>query len=179
MFRRNPKAKKPTPIDTSQIPARWRSEVDDCLRFGTELAALAQRAPDGAVKERLVEFNDAAHAQLTEVAAIATRSAELLRLTQTLDVGSITASYKRARRENSPDADLLERQHASAQRLLNALDDVDAHLAAATLRVRELVLAAGELSLSGSELAIANVRASVDALADEASALRDALGSIG
>lgn len=178
MFRR--KNKPAAPVSFDVIPARWRGQVEDCIRLGDELTRLSASAAGGAVQERLAEFAATVRGQLDDIVASVTRSAELLRLTETLNVEEITDAYKRARRQD-PDgieAESLGRQHASAQRLLNSLDDVDTHVAAAQLRIRELVLAAGELALSGSDAAMASVSSSVGRLAGEADALREALAAL-
>lgn len=150
------------------------------MRLGAELTRLSSGTAGGAVQERLTEFASTVQSQLDDIVATVGRSGELLRLTETLDVEEITDAYKRARRRD-PDgieAESLGRQHATAQRLLNSLDDVDAHVVAARLRIRELVLAAGELALSGSDAALASVSTSVGRLAEEADALREALSGL-
>lgn len=174
-FRRKP---KPTPPPTEQVPLQWRGKTDELVRLSAELAKLAQAAAAGPVQDRLQEFHAELQTHLNELIALTTRSGTLIELTRTLDVEAITAAYKRARRDEDPAADSLQRQHASAQRLLNALDEVDTHLDVAALRARELLLAAGELSLSGSQAALDNARASVELIAAEASALNEAVRSL-
>lgn len=177
MFRRKAKPAAVVPV---VVAPRWQAALDECMRLGEELTRISASVASGPVQERLTEFAEVVHAQLEDIRHTIGRSGELLRLTESLDVVAITDAYKRAQRSDpdAPETESLRRQHGTAQRLLNSLDDVDTHLAAARMRIRELVLAAGELALTGSENALTTVSDSLGRLTLEADALRSALSDL-
>jgi hypothetical protein len=165
--------------------------MDECRRLADELARVVGSIGPGPVRERLDSFVQSAETSLYEVTNVVRRGGDIERLTATVDVAGITAAYKRAQREVETAAERgavperltdelesLRGQHRSAQRLLNALDDIDGRVAAVQNDLRDLVLAAGEVSLTGSDTSMATIEARVDNLASDARALQAALAEL-
>lgn len=173
-----------------EVPDRWRPTILECDELLAELSRLAAAAPPGPLQDRLTAVAAGAARSVEGAVAVAQRAAEVDRLASSFDVAGITAAYKRARRdvaaagghvpeELARSLDSLARQHGSAHRLLNAVDETDGRLVAVRSRLTEIVLSAGELVLGGPGAAHEPAEAQVAALATDVAALRDAFADLG
>lgn len=175
-----------------EVPDRWRPTILECDEILAELTRLAAAAPPGPLQDRLTAVGAGVAASIEEAVAVAQRAGEVERLASSFDVEGITAAYKRARREVAASAERghvpealsrslesLARQHGSAHRLLNAVDETDGRLVAVRSRLTEIVLSAGELVLGGPGAGVGAAEVQVAALAADVAALRDAFADLG
>lgn len=189
MFRRR-KAVEEGPA-RDEVPARWRSAVLDCDRTIAELRRVADGARPGPMRDRLEELRTEVAGNLATAVAATVRAGEVERLTGTIDLTQITTAFKAARREVEaagqrgpvPDAlqrslDSLRRQHDSANRLLNSLEETDRHLDALRRQLTELLLTAAELALGTSGEGLALAQGQAEAIAAEADELRRAFAEL-
>ena len=189
MFRRRKAAEAPS--DRAEIPVRWRPIVLECDRLIGEIARTAERSADGPMRDRVIALRTEVTDALAEAVAATVRAGEVERLTQTMDLASVTDSFKRARREADAaaqrgpvPADLTaavesyRRQHDSANRLLNSLEETDRHLTAMRARLTELVLTTAELALGTTTDALEVAEAQAAAVATEAHELRAAFAEL-
>jgi hypothetical protein len=182
---------KARPADRTAVPARWRPVILDCDGRLGELQRLVDQAHEGPLRDRLGELRDGASAAVEEAVSTTLRAEQVQRLTETLDMAAITDAFKRTRREHDEAAQRgevpaalaeslasLRRQHESANRLLNAVEQADERMAAVRARLTELVLSAAELTLRTGDDALEVAEQRARALADEAHALRAAFAEV-
>lgn len=188
VWRRDRPAEEPR----REVPDRWRPIILECDRLVAELDRLAASSPAGALRDRLEIVRSSAAASVEDAVAAAQRAGEVQRLAGTLDVAGITAAYKQARRDADAAATRgrvpdglaasvasLQRQHASAHRLLNAVDETEGRLQAVRARLTEIVLSAGEMALGTSPAGTRPADEQVATLAAEVRLLRDAFDELG
>ena len=170
-----------------EVPERWRGVLADCERLEAQLSRLLASVPGGPLQRRLGVLHDDVVASVAQAVAAARRAGDVERLASGLDVAGITAEYKRARRQVEeasargavPDAlagsvESLRRQHESAHRLLNAVDEAGERLEAVRQRLREVVLTAGELVVGAPQGGLDVAEQQAASLAAEVRALREA-----
>ena len=170
-----------------EVPERWRGVLADCERLEAQLSRLLASVPGGPLQRRLGVLHDDVVASVAQAVAAARRAGDVERLASGLDVAGITAEYKRARRQVEeasargavPDAlagsvESLRRQHESAHRLLNAVDEAGERLEAVRQRLREVVLTAGELVVGAPQGGLEVAEQQAASLAAEVRALREA-----
>ncbi len=173
------------------MPARWTATVAECDRLLGEIGRVVAGLPDGPMRARLGELRDGVAEGVEDAVRAAARAGEVERLTATMDLAGITDAFKRARRDADAAAqrgdvpvDLAERvesfrrQHESANRLLNSIEETDRHLTALRARLTELVLTAAELSISSTADTLDAVEARAGAVASEVNELRHAFDDL-
>ncbi len=188
--RRRDKGRAASP-DRTTVPPRWRAVILDCDGRLAELQRLVDQAHEGPMRDRLGELRDGAAAAVDEAVSTALRADQVQQLTTTLDIAGITDAFKRARREADAAAQRgdvppalaeslasLRRQHESANRLLNAVEQADERMGAVRARLTELVLSAAELTLRTGDDALELAEQRAKALADEAHNLRAAFAEV-
>jgi hypothetical protein len=165
--------------------------IVDCDGRLAELARLVEQTAEGPLRTRLEDLAAGAAASVEEAVESAVRAGQVDALTDTMDVAGITAAYKRARRDAETAAqrgdvppavtdsvESLRRQHASVNRLLNAVEHTDERLSAVLARLTELVLSAAELAFRTSDDALEAVESRATSLATEAHALHAAFDEL-
>jgi hypothetical protein len=163
----------------------------ECDRLLGEIGRVVAGLPDGPMRARLGELRDGVAVGVEDAVRAAARAGEVERLTATMDLAGITDAFKRARRDadaaarrGDVPADLAERvesfrrQHESANRLLNTIEETDRHLTALRARLTELVLTAAELSISSTADTLDAVEARAGAVASEVNELRHAFDDL-
>jgi hypothetical protein len=191
LLRRRKERARETAADRSRVPVRWRALIVDCDGRLAELLRLVEQSPAGPLRDRLQELAVGATASVEEAVESAVRAGQVEALTATMDVDGITTAYKRSRRDAETAAqrgevpqamtdsvESLRRQHASVNRLLNAVDQTDERLAAVLARLTELVLSTAELAFRTSDDALDAVEARATSLATEAHALHAAFDEL-
>lgn len=120
------------------MPEQWRPVLDELARARVELARVVGGARPGPLRDRLESVLAGTDQSIADVAEATRRAGEVSRLAEATDLEAVTADYKRAKRDVEQAArlgdvpppvaealDSLRRQHQSAQRLLNEVEDSD------------------------------------------------------
>ena len=168
-------------VDPALLPPRWGAVVADALDARRRWVELLERMRPGPLRDRLGELGARVDEGVLAVWETCVRAVDAERITEALDVETVTRDYKRAKADSAADPALVEALSArftSVQRVLNSIDDaeqrlrlLDARLGAAVARAAEVALTAGE----GSE----DLGVELDAVVEELGALRHALETLG
>jgi len=171
-------------LDQTEIPWRFRDEVDRAIDASRRWQAVVAHLSDGPLRDRLVDLGELVSAGVIEVHSTARRIGEVEAVLSTLDPQGATAAYKDARRRAAsghtpPEMDAVEARFASVQRLLNLVADTEDRLRVAETRLLAAVARAAEVAVLADADALAVVGRDLDAVTAELGALREAMASLG
>jgi hypothetical protein len=179
----------PDPIDQvqpAQLAARWSAPVRAALAARQRFLDATATARAGPLRDRFGELRGSIDDGVIATWEAAQRAQALDRAATELDIGRITNEHKAAQRSLTGGADdpglrsraaALADRHATAQRLLNAVDDAAVELAGLEARLETLAVRAIELVLVGPAPATSST-SELDSVLDELRAVRGALDEL-
>jgi hypothetical protein len=166
-------------VDPALLPPRWVEPVAEALEARAGWAEVVTGLQPGPVRDRLAELAERLDDGVLAVWDTVVRAVEAERVASGLDVEEVTEEYKRAKRDPHTDPALVEALRArftAVQRILNAVDDAEAHLRLLDARLGAAVARGAEVALTarGDD----DLGRELDAVVTELGALRDSLQAL-
>lgn len=183
-------------LDLTSLEPGWRAAVEETIASRARLEALVATCAPGPLRDRLAHITDRVDAGVQAAAEIAFRAQAASRTVASLDLDTVTAKLKDARRrldalpQDAPgrptaefEVQALADQHAALSSLANDVDGAQERLRLLDLRLDAAVARAAQLVLRPDALdAIGGIEADLDGVVGELNALRagfDDLGAAG
>lgn len=181
----------PGPGAAQALSGEWRTAVEEAAAARARFTQLVAGVAPGPLRDRLDAIGTRLEGAVAQITDTAGRAHQIESTVAALGPTDVTDRLKDARRRlgstpEGPEAerltaavDALSAQHASLNRMRNAVEEAERGLRLLDLRIDAAVAQAAELALLGDAGGLSPVEDELQAVVDELSALRAGLTEVG